>query len=154
MSSGDDTGFSRFINSKDNGNVRLSNPVQWGKLGSSIIAAVITTITAGFIDIFTALGNAADSVLGGIESFFVGWERPELADTGVGVGRTGDTVAVDGLIGATIGQFVDAYSTVFVVNADQFGLLALPVNVGIALAVAYVIGVGGRAIIDRATGGL
>ncbi|PSQ51601.1 hypothetical protein BRD20_10100 [Halobacteriales archaeon SW_8_65_20] len=112
-----------------------------------MVTSVIATITAGFIDITTAISEAVTRVFGGIEAFLAGGERARLV-------RWGGVTETDGLIDVTIGRFVEGYANVFVVNAEQFGVLALPVNIVIALAVVYVLGRGGRAIIKQLTGGV
>lgn len=148
MSSGDkDSGFTSYINSKDNGNVDTEDAVEWSSLGTAVVTSVIATITAGVIDITTAISEAVTRVFGGVEAFLAGGERARL----VGWGGVTET---DGLIDVTIGRFVEGYADVFVVHAEQFGVLALPVNIVIALAVVYVLGRGGRAIIKQLTGGV
>ena len=149
MSSGDDGGLTRFINGDTSGDgipiVSVANPVNWGRVGQTIATSIIATMVVGVTNIIAAVTDAYVSIIGGLEAFVGGsTER---------VGLRGYPVEVEGLFDVTLGAVAAAYGDAFAYSSAQFGILALPVNVGIVLGSVYVASVGFQAAASRLFGG-
>ena len=149
MSASGSDGLLEFINGDTSGAVPIlnaSNPVNWGKLGQSIGASILATVVVGVTNIVAAATDAVTSILGGLATFLTGFE------VSLGVGRY-PTAEAPGLIELTIGGIGGAYESAFEFSSAQFGVLALPVNVGIVLGSVYVLSVGIQAAAARFTRG-
>ena len=149
MSASGSDGLLEFINGDTSGAVPVlnaSNPVNWGKLGQSIGASILATVVVGVTNVVAAISDAITSILGGLATFLTGFE------VSLGAGRR-PTAEAPGLIELTIGGIGGAYGSAFEFSSAQFGVLALPVNVGIVLASVYVLSVGIQAAASRLLGG-
>ncbi|SFR31171.1 hypothetical protein [Halorubrum sodomense] len=146
-SSGD--GLLAFINGDTSGGipiVNVANPVDWGRLGQTIGTSILATVVVGVTNIVDAITDAIDRIFGGLAAFIAGSYQPTNS-TGIGFEYA------RGLLDVTIGAVGGAYTSAFQFSSAQFGILALPVNVGIVLGSVYVLSVGGQKIASRATGG-
>jgi len=142
-------GLLEFINGDTSGSVPIlsvSNPVNWGKLGQSIGASILATVVVGVTNFVAAISDAITSILGGLTAFLTGFS------VSLGSGEY-PTVEAPGLIELTIGGIGAAYGSAFEFSSAQFGVLALPVNVGIVLGSVYVLSVGIQAAASRLFGG-
>ena len=165
MSSGDDGSLTRFINGDTSGDgipiVSVSNPVNWGKLAKTIGTSIIATVVVGVTNVVAAATDAWVSIIGGLEAFIGGSTKR--------VGLRGYPAEVEGLIDVTLGAVGSAFAGAFVsnpdqgdilempielaFNAEQYGVLALPMNVAIALGSVYILSVGFQAAASRLFGG-
>jgi len=148
VSSGDDAGLTTFINIESDGVipiVNVANPVNWGRIGKTIGTSIIATVVVGVTNIIAAVTDAWVSIIGGLEAFVEGsTER---------VGLRGYPVEVEGLYDVTLGAVAAAYGEVFAYSSAEFGILSLPINVGIVLASVYILLVGLKAAASRLFGG-
>ena len=149
MSASGSDGLLEFINGDTSGSVPIlsvSNPVNWGKLGQSIGASILATVVVGVTNFVAAASDAVTSILGGLTAFLTGFS------VSLGSGEY-PTAEAPGLIELTIGGIGAAYGSAFAYSSAQFGVLALPVNVGIVLGSVYVLSVGIQAAASRLLGG-
>lgn len=149
MTASGSDGLLEFINGDTSGGIpilNVSNPVNWGKLGQSIGASILATVVVGVTNVVAAIADAITSIFGGLATFLTGFT------VSLGQGNY-PTAEAPGLIELTIGGVGSAYSSAFAYSSTQFGVLALPVNVGIVLGSVYVLSVGAQAAASRLLGG-
>jgi len=151
VSSDGDDGLTQFINGDTSGDgipiVSVANPVNWGRLGQTIGTSIITTVVVGVTNVIAAVTDAWVSIIGGLTAFIEGGTE-WTASSGYPV-----EVEVDGLFDVTLGAVAAAYGDAFAFSSAQFGLLALPINVGIVLVTIYVASVGFQAAASKLFGG-
>lgn len=146
-SSGD--GLLSFVNGDTSGDIPIlsvSNPVNWGRLGQTILTSIIATAVAGVTNVVSAVTGAWVSIFGGFEAFLEGSVQTS----------SGPRVPLDyvpGVIDVVIGGVSTAYGNAFSYSSAQFGILALPVNTAIVLASVYILSVGLQASASRLFGG-
>lgn len=146
-SSGD--GLSTFLNADTSGKnpiVSAANPVNWGKLGKTVGTSIIATVAVGVTNITASVRDAAVSLFEGGAEFIAGGTRDPV---GYGTGNEWSP----GFTDVVFGGLNAAFQRAFEFSAQQFGILALPVNVAISLGAVYVLSVGFQAAASRILGG-
>lgn len=133
--SGSDDGLTAFLNRLDDGGSYTladpENPVQWGKLGNAILGSFFGIIALGVTNTFESIGKAWTTVLDGAREFVAGRDP---VFTGYDL-----IPGTDGVLDVVFNPLIAAVTTAWNINVEQFGLLALPVAVGVTMGAFWVV---------------
>jgi len=137
----DDGGaFTDFINSDDSTDsasgytiVDTANPVNWGRLGQSVLLSIVATVSLGIQQGVTNASETFVTVLDGASSFI---GSAQLVD---GFGFGGSAWVGDGLIGTLFVPILNAYrEDLWAASIDQFGWAGYPVAMGVTLLFIFI----------------
>ena len=110
----------------------LASGVEVGSVGKAIVGSIAFAVALAFNTLIGAVSTAYTGLIDGVREFIAGGERYVTSSFGT------STVETDGLIDVTIGAGLAAIEGAWSFSVTQFGVLALPVAVGVVVATAYV----------------
>lgn len=133
--------FDRFLNKIDTAGgvpiVSRSNPLNWTRLGQTIVFSVIATLSLAYQTVIGAVSGAYTSIITGVTEFVTGtWPRGYFTDPFVrGAGR------FEGLFAVVEGEITTTLAAVW---GNSFtgmpGFLALPLQTLVVLSSFWIMG--------------
>lgn len=141
----DDSGLTAWINTTDSDSgytiVNTSDPVEWGRVGTSILLSVVATLYVAFQEYITAVIGNAERYLNALSSF-VGDVNPDGIATGSGV------------LGELFVPILQWYrQDLWASSVEQFGVLGYLAALVFTLTMLYVVVRGLKEAAQRLTGG-
>ncbi|SHG78156.1 hypothetical protein [Halobaculum gomorrense] len=154
--------LSTFLNTTDSGGkytvVNAANPVNWTRTAQAIVLSIVGGVYAGVTTVIDSIGDAEVRLIEAATSFIgsvslVSGSGPIVEGPGGVTTDLGATVASEGLLGALFGPLLEAFTGAWSYNVAQFGVFALPINVGLTLVLVYIVAVGSKKAGERLLGG-
>lgn len=115
-----------------------SNPIRWGRLAAALGLGTATSIVLGIQQVIASWFASIVDVWTGVTEFVVGTEGVAAVGTDLIAGVGSPQFGSRGLLDVLFGPITAALVGVWSFNVEQFGALALPVSIIIALLVIYV----------------
>ncbi|RLM34099.1 MULTISPECIES: hypothetical protein [unclassified Haloarcula] len=141
----DDSGLTSFINSSESSSgyqiVDTANPVNWTRVGASILLSTVATVYIGLRRYIDELIGIPERLIEGATSF-------------VGEVSTGETPTGSGVLGELFVPILQWYQQdLWASSVEQFGLWGYLVAVGFTLVTLFVVVRGLREGAQRLAGG-
>lgn len=132
---GSDSGFSQFINTTDDSGrvplVNTANPVNWTRLGLTIVGVFVTAWSVGTQAVIYAVQQMLTTPYEATTEFIVGVEAAVVS------GRY--LPEQEGLLDVVFDPFVGGLYRAWTISLSEFGLLAYPIAAAMVLAAYWML---------------